>query len=170
MSDSWQEEALAKARAARRGFNAVLPVPIEKIASKHGIKIETAYLDDELSGMSFVKDGVSVVVVNGNHHPNRRRFTIAHELGHHFLHRSYLENNVHVDKAILNRNEISSQGIDKKEIEANTFAAELLMPAAELARFHSVDFNDDAFIFALSKKMKVSVSALTFRLANLGKR
>lgn len=168
MTGNWQQEALAKARAARRGFSGVIPVPVEKIATKHGIKIETAYLDDELSGMSFVKNDVSVIVVNGNHHPNRRRFTVAHELGHHLLHRPYLENNVHVDKVIY-RNEVASQGTDRKEIQANAFAAELLMPASDLARYHAVDFNDEDFLADLAKRLKVSVSALTYRLVNLGK-
>lgn len=147
-----------------------LPVPVDQIARMAGIRIESISLDDNLSGMSFVKDGVAVIVVNSNHHLNRRRFTIAHELGHHILHRDYLTNNVHVDKLVqvLPRNKFSSEGTDTREIDANSFAAELLMPESELARWGNVDINDDVRVQALAKKLKVSVAALTYRLINLG--
>lgn len=89
------------------------------------------------------------------------------EIGHHVLHVSYLTNNVHVDKIVLNRDELSSQGLDTKEIEANAFAAELLMPEAELRRYRTIDLNDDEFMLRLAKKLRVSVTALTYRVINL---
>jgi len=168
MASNYFSEAVSRAKAARRGYAGVLPVPLEQIARREGIKIELASLDDDLSGMSFIKNGVAVIVLNLNHHPNRRRFTLAHEIGHHLMHVPYLTNNVHVDKVVLNRDAVSSQAIDNKEIQANAFAAELLMPEAELRKYHNVDFNDDAFLYSLAKKLKVSVTALTYRLINLG--
>jgi Zn-dependent peptidase ImmA (M78 family) len=168
MATNYLREAETKARAARRGLTSILPVPLEQIARREGIKIELAPLDDELSGMSFIKNGVAVIVLNLNHHPNRRRFTLAHEIGHHILHKLYLTNNVHVDKIVLNRDVVSSQGLDIKEMEANAFAAELLMPESELRRYHTVDLNDDEFLYELAKKLKVSVTALVYRLINLG--
>jgi len=168
MATNHIREAENKAKAARRGYAGILPVPLEQIAKREGIKIELTPLDDDLSGMSFIKNGVAVIVLNLNHHPNRRRFTLAHEIGHHLMHVSYLTNNVHVDKSVLNRDNVSSQAVDLKEIEANAFAAELLMPEIELRKYQHVDFNDDAFLYALAKKLKVSVTALTYRLTNLG--
>jgi Zn-dependent peptidase ImmA (M78 family) len=169
MATHYVTEAESKAKAARRGYTGVLPVPLEQIARREGIKIELALLDDDLSGMSFIKNGIAVIVLNLNHHPNRRRFTLAHEIGHHVMHVPYLTNNVHVDKIVLNRDDISSQGVDVKEVQANAFAAELLMPESELRRYHTVDLNDDEFLYSLAKKLKVSVTALTYRLINLGK-
>lgn len=168
MSSNLAKEAEARAKAARWGFSSILPVPLEQIAKREGIKIELAPLDDELSGMSFVKNDIAVIILNLNHHPNRRRFTLAHEIGHHLLHKSYLSNNVHVDKIVLNRDVMSTQGIDVKEMQANAFAAELLMPESELRRYRIVDLNDDASLNDLAKKLKVSVTALTYRLINLG--
>ncbi len=168
MASKLVREAQAKAKAARRGLMNVLPVPLEQIARREGIKIELAPLDDTLSGMSFIKNGVAVIVLNLNHHPNRRRFTLAHEIGHHLLHVPYLTNNVHVDKIVLNRDAMSSQALDDKEMEANAFAAELLMPESELRRYRHVDLNDDEFLHGLARKLKVSVTALTYRLINLG--
>jgi len=168
MAPNYISDAEMKAKAARRGYGGILPVPLEQIAKREGIKIELAPLDDDLSGMSFIKNGVAVIVLNLNHHPNRRRFTLAHEIGHHLMHVSYLTNNVHVDKIVLNRDPVSSQAVDRREMEANAFAAELLMPEAELRKYQNVDFNDDTFLYSLARKLKVSVTALTYRLINLG--
>ncbi|MGH3265723.1 MAG: ImmA/IrrE family metallo-endopeptidase [Trebonia sp.] len=57
----------------------------------------------------------------------RRRFTIAHELGHYFLH---VSETLHVDRAahFRLRSQLSSEGIDVTEIQANRFAASLMMP------------------------------------------
>jgi Zn-dependent peptidase ImmA (M78 family) len=146
----------------------IFPVPVEHIAKSKGIRLELVALDDELSGMSFVKDGIAVIVVNSNHHVNRRRFTVAHELAHHIFDVEYLNNNVHVDKIVLHRDSLASEGLDEKEVRANQFAAELLMPADHLARMSNVDINNDTEVQALAKSLKVSVSALTYRLINLG--
>lgn len=161
-------DAQVRAKNARKGFIGILPVPLEQIARRERIKVDLVPLDDELSGMSFIKNDLAVIVLNLNHHPNRRRFTLAHEIGHHLLHKPYLTNNVHVDKIVLNRDVVSAQGLDTKEMEANAFAAELLMPESELRRYHTVDLNDDDFLSTLAKKLKVSVTALTYRLINLG--
>lgn len=162
-----QRAAENKAKEVRATVRDVFPVPLEQIARVAGIKIELAALSDELSGMSFIKDGVSAIILNSKHHPNRRRFTLAHELGHHFLHKSHLLNNVHVDEAVLNRNKASSYGTDPLELDANAFAAELLMPEEELIQYTSVDLNDDDALQVLARRLKVSVTALTFRLTNL---
>jgi Zn-dependent peptidase ImmA (M78 family) len=67
------------------------PVPVERIAKALGIRVEYAPLDDELSGLAYVRDGVPFVGVNTLHAPNRQRFTLAHELAHVRLHWPELE-------------------------------------------------------------------------------
>jgi Zn-dependent peptidase ImmA (M78 family) len=143
-------------------------IPVEQIARERGVKVQSVPLDDELSGMAFVKGGTAVIVVNAAHHPNRRRFTIAHELGHHVLHQTYLCDNVHVDKAILRRVELSSDGSDAKEVQANAFAAELLMPECMMRRWSEIDINDETALNSVAKKLGVSPAALTYRFINLG--
>jgi len=142
------------------------PVPIEKIAKSLGVTIQYAHFDDALSGMAFVRDGMSIIGVNSLHHPNRQRFTIAHELGHHVLHAEILQSEVHVDKVVLNRNKTSAQGVDLKEIEANAFAAEILMPSDWIDNliYEGVDVGDELKIAMLAKKFRVSTAALQFRL------
>lgn len=160
-------EARKRARdlVARAGISQP-PVPVERLAQEWGISIQYIPLDDELSGMAFVKDERRFVVVNAGHHPNRQRFTLAHEMAHHILHYEYLAQGVHVDKVILRRDAISGIGIDTKEIAANAFAAELLMPEALLKPHirRGLDFNDESVMEALARKFKVSTAALNFRL------
>jgi len=149
------------------------PVPIERILKSLDAQIRFSPLDDELSGMVYVKDGTPIVGVNALHHPNRQRFTMAHECGHLVLHRPEITKKIHVDKGfptMLMRDLNSGTGADEMEVEANLFAAELLMPASFLARSLNdkpIDIDDEAAVAALAKQYKVSASAMRFRLGNL---
>jgi Zn-dependent peptidase ImmA (M78 family) len=131
-------------------------------------------LDDELSGMIYVRDGVPIIGVNAIHHPNRQRFTIAHECGHLVMHSAQLSNVVHVDKQFprLMRDSRSATGTDLMEIQANKFAAALLMPArifeAEAAGL-SIDLDDDAPLEELARKFKVSRQAVELRINSLAR-
>jgi Zn-dependent peptidase ImmA (M78 family) len=79
---------------------------------------------------------------------------------------------VHVDKdfPVLMRDAISSQATNSIEIQANQFAAELLMPAELLEKALAeirFDIDDEKPIEALAKKVKVSKQALEYRIRNL---
>ena len=147
-----------------------LPVPVEKIAKNLGIAVRFSPLDQELSGMALIKDGVSVIGVNALHHPNRQRFTIAHELGHHILHRELIDGTVHVDNGFtLWRGELATQGTDRVEVQANAFASELLMPKqfiSQIEGIESLDIDDEVGMKALAKRFRVSVTALQNRLSS----
>jgi Zn-dependent peptidase ImmA (M78 family) len=152
------------------------PVPVEKIARALGITITLDQVDDDLSGFLFRdrKAGRTVIGANKSHHPNRLRFTIAHELGHCLLHAGEV---IHLDEEPASftvdfRNGKSAKGEDDNEKEANLFAAELLMPAKflrqELEGKHFDLLGDNRILETLAKKYKVSLQALMFRLTNLG--
>lgn len=149
-----------------------VPIPVEKVARALGAQIRYSPLDDELSGMIYVKDGVPIIGVNAVHHPNRQRFTIAHECGHLIMHRSRLDNVVHVDKQFprLMRDQLSSTGTEQMEVQANKFGAALLMPEAmfraDLANL-SDDIDDDGPLNELARKYKVSRQAIEFRIRSL---
>lgn len=120
--------------------------------------------------MAFVKDGKKVIGVNSLHSVTRQRFTIAHELAHFVLHLERLETKVHVDKGVLRRDTLASEGTDDVEIEANTFAAEFLMPKSLLVTAlagKNLDLEDDEAIASFAKKFKVSPMALQYRLQQL---
>jgi Zn-dependent peptidase ImmA (M78 family) len=144
-------------------------VPIKEIAIAEGCTVRPTELADELSGMAFIKDGQKFIVYNAMHHPNRQRFTIAHELAHHVLDYRMLAQSVHVDKGILRRDNLSSGGTDKIEISANAFAACVLMPERLIraAVPRSIDLEDEALVSSLAQKFAVSQVALTNRILNL---
>lgn len=149
-----------------------VPIPIERIIKSKNIVLEYAPLDEELSGMAYTQDGISIIGINALHHPNRQRFSAAHELGHHVLHATEIQETVHVSKGLraLKRDPLSSQGSDPLEIDANTFASELLMPKNFLLEEigpDGLDMEDEASVEKLAKKFRVSVAAMKFRLGSL---
>lgn len=153
---------------AELGIKAI-PTPVEKIAKALKAQVRFGAFDGELSGMIYIKEGIPIIGVNALHHPNRQRFTIAHELGHLTLHRPMITTNVHVDKDFpaLMRDAASATGTEQIEIQANQFAAELLMPRALIEREligRQFDIDDDAPIEELAKKFKVSRQALEYRI------
>lgn len=148
-----------------------VPTPVEKIAKELGAQIRFAPFDEEISGMIHVKDGTIVIGVNALHHPNRQRFTIAHELGHLVLHKEKITSHVHIDKgfpAALMRDTRSATGTDTVEVQANQFASELLVPQAlldkELAGRAAIDMEDEKSLEDLSRKFKVSKQAIQYRI------
>lgn len=152
------------------------PVPVDKIARGLGAQLRFSPLDEELSGMIYISDGTPIIGINSLHHPNRQRFSIAHEIGHLVLHRPLITGKVHVDKefrvqlSTLNCDATSALGTDEIEIQANRFAAELLMPSAWFARALSTkpfDIDNEGPLDEIAKKFRVSRQALDYRIRNL---
>lgn len=168
MSGADKDTAVKAAKRILKEFGVKAPpVPVERIIKAHKILLEYSPLEDELSGMAFIKDAVGIIGINAIHHPNRQRFSAAHELAHHIMHADKLRDVVHVDKAMF-RNRESSKGTDNLEIEANAFAAELLVPREFLRAIvdtTQVDLEDDAKIDALAQRFRVSASMMRLRLA-----
>ena len=154
------------------GIDAV-PVPVEVIAECLGAQIRYSPFDGELAGMLVRHDdGQAVIGVNSANHINRQRFTIAHECGHLRLHKG---KDVYIDRSfrvnVCRRDEQSAQATDPEEIEANRFAAELLMPRDRILEdIVEFDIEGDKELKALADKYVVSVQALTSRVHKLHRR
>ncbi len=173
-------EPAAAAQAVLRDFEErydvadVPPVPVERVA----IALLGLFLDEaddlralpgappdqgRLSGMLDAEEMV-VWVDRGEarRSPGRRRFTIAHEIGHLVLHVPRFHK-VFYDRPadIQEIEEAPAAELPRREREANVFARELLMPEAlvnEQAR--ATGFN----LPALAKRFEVSVPAMRLRL------
>jgi Zn-dependent peptidase ImmA (M78 family) len=148
-----------------------VPVDVESLALLLGATIKKQDFDDALAG--FVYHKVKLIGVNAKDSPRRQRFTIAHELGHMYLHSR--EDSLIYDRdfSIHRRDDRASTGIDSQEIEANQFAAELLMPENLLLKDIEhvggrIDPEDDTTIEKLADKYEVSRSAMSVRLMSLG--
>ncbi len=149
-----------------------MPVDVKAIAQTLNIEVQEVKLEDSISAVLVVKEGRAIIGVNSAHNKNRKRFSIAHELGHFLLHSKTASSNVFVDPApVFFRDEHSSTGSDFQEIQANAFAAELLMPASllkEELRGGRIDAFDDDAIKKIADRFGVSIQALSIRLTNLG--
>ena len=144
------------------------PVPVEQVAAHLGIKIELADLGEDCSAVLVRNRDRAVIGVNEDHHPNRRRFSIAHEIAHFVLH----EGDTYIDKGyrVHFRDLESGSGTKLEEMEANAFAAALLMPAKwvrDAFRQQPFDLTEDDSLELLAKKFEVSTQAMTYRLMNL---
>lgn len=165
-----QREAIDAARRILREEGYGIPVDVEGIARARNVTVVRQELDDSVSGVLVVKAGHGIIGVNDRHHPNRQRFTIAHELAHYLLHQECSD--LFVDRSpVFFRDETSSGGVKQQEIAANAFAAELLMPREELKERlneRPIDALDDMSIRRLAARFGVSAQALTIRLTRLG--
>ncbi|HEV2639021.1 MAG TPA: ImmA/IrrE family metallo-endopeptidase [Actinocrinis sp.] len=149
------------------------PVDVAKLAACLNIAVVHRHFEDgEVSGMLFRGDGREVIGVNSAHSPLRQRFTIGHELGHHALHPGR-ELILDMPVRVNFRDRTSSMATDREEIEANAFAAALLMPEqmirTQLGQLPEKARRDlDTASATLADVFEVSLAALSFRLINLG--
>jgi len=155
------------------------PVNPYHIAQNLEIDIEEGDFGSNISGCLVSKNGKTIIGINKTDSELRKRFTIAHEIGHYILKHS--RDGLFVDRygsdfSVNFRDENTSTGDVQQEREANAFAAALLMPKhmlqEELIKMQKpfLDLSDEGnndLIQQMAKKFKVSQSAMTFRIMNL---
>lgn len=141
-----------------------LPVDLDHILNRLDIavKVLEASESDDTSGIACIENGKRVIYVNLNDSVVRRRFTAAHEIGHHVLGHVTPEGRQFRDGKHIFTGDTQSI----KETEANKFAADLLMP--KLVLEHAILEENIRTIEALAAKFNVSQVAMRIRLENLG--
>lgn len=138
-----------------------LPVPVDAIAvDLLGFAVDE---DDALDVSGMLIPAEKQVWLNGRESRSsegRRRFTLAHELGHWVC--QYQQGQAEPRYC---RSEEIGVGVGRKlEREANAFAAELLMPAP-LVRREAVALKLN--VHALAHRFEVSLPAIRVRLEHL---
>lgn len=176
-------EPAAAAQAVLRDFEEryeigdVPPVPVERVAvALLGLFLDEADDVRALPGapgdqgrLSGMLDAEEMVIWldrgEARRSPGRRRFTIAHEIGHLVLHVP-LRRELFCDRPADIRETEGPPGagppeLGRREREANLFARELLMPETLVERqARATGFN----LPALAKRFEVSVPAMRLRL------
>ena len=139
------------------------PINPIAIAQEYDIKIYSSQLDDHVDGI-YDKSKKEIYVSRASSR-SRQAFTIAHELGHYFLHADK-------DFDVFYRRDLETLGMPKftEEKEANYFAANLLMPAQLITKYHKQRSEEGKLNIAgrLAETFKVSETAVKWRLRNLG--
>ncbi len=168
------EREIAAARDVLRrydrayGLPAEPAVPVEDIAeSLCGLRVVDRPLPAGVSGvLDLATCEVRVNADEVARWPARRRFTIAHEVGHWELHRLEIRGSVvtrAVDHAPAPRRIRTPEEL--REREANRFAAELLMPEPRVTAAARRDGPD---VVVLAAAFGVSALSMAWRLYNLG--
>jgi Zn-dependent peptidase ImmA (M78 family) len=173
MKNTVSRATLAARRLLSDNNIVAIPTPLERLAKQAGATLAFEPFEGDVSGLLYRDDTKVVIGVNANDAARRQRFTIAHELGHLLLH---ADRPMFVDKHIRLsfRDGTSSLGTNAEEIEANAFAAELLMPATlveqEVDRYSRTVkvLSPEQTIRHLARTFDVSPQAMEIRLTSLG--
>lgn len=130
--------------------------------SPRGVPVAVLDLPKGVAGAFARREAHSFIFVNGNEAVVRQRFTLAHEFGHHRLgHQSVVD----PDEVI------SGNTDDPREIEANSFAAEFLVPREALrtwleeAEIAKVDLEA---LVRVASYFGVSAQSMRYRLQDAG--
>ncbi|OGO89015.1 MAG: hypothetical protein A2Y17_05815 [Clostridiales bacterium GWF2_38_85] len=148
-----------------------IPIEVVAIANYYGFKVYEISMDDKESGLLVVDKKTipgfrsnRIIIVNSNHSAERKRFTIAHELGHYFLSENKEVCIAHKD----------SGDYSPEERDANYFASVLLMPVemieGDIKKIHKVfgKMDDTIIVYKIARNFYVSRSAVQVRLKKIG--
>ena len=150
--------------------------PIDPVAIAHGLGFEVRsaqFRDPNVSGV-LRRDAAGArpqILVNRSDSPVRQRYTVAHELGHAILHKDEESDFVDRERDLSALFRLCDEPVQeqeqerrRREIQANMFAANLLMPRELVQQVLSdtEDIGDIARIFQVSR------AAVGYRIANLG--
>ncbi|WP_081713167.1 ImmA/IrrE family metallo-endopeptidase [Labrenzia sp. C1B70] len=145
----------------RMGLPMDSSIPIESIIESND-ELELSFIDLGINDayIKRIADNRFEIAVNSKHHKNRQRFSMAHEYAHYLLHRGKIDSMPEGER-ILHRNG------DRNSIEyqANTFAAELLMPEILVRRAFGLSGGN---LTKMALELGVSKESLKYRLGDLG--
>jgi Zn-dependent peptidase ImmA (M78 family) len=144
------------------------PVDPIQLANAAGLRVFNATFGEEnIHGLIARRGAGTTVYVNANDKPLRKRFTVAHELGHFVLHLAVDEGEFIDTEDNFRTVADPDQPWDDarvKEWEANVFGAALLMPE-RLVRSKWLEIHD---VDGLASWFQVSRQAMAIRLQQLG--
>lgn len=156
-----------------------IPIELSRVADSLSVNVHYDSLENNVSGVLVVKDQKRHAIINADHHPNRQRFSLAHELGHLILHdagedRLFVDTNMRVYQRTGSPSDNAyhqpeSTTTPYEEREANRFASALLMPQDLVQKAAiDMDLSDETDIALLARTFGVSDQAMSIRLQQLG--
>ena len=158
-----KEEIVRKiARKIVDKYALVPPIRFDEIFEAKNIYYREENLGTNGDGYSDLKDSKLTIVINSEiDYEPRKRFTIAHELGHIFI-------GWHDDVTLCKTdNEYFTHNmLDIQEKEANIFASELLMPYDWVRTFLDTETDMKKIVTALSSGANTSLMAVFYALEN----
>ena len=142
-----------------------VPTDLMKIFQRLGLKyIELNDAEDIEGAIIEIENKPAIAVLNRAKPIQRQRFTLAHELGHIFLKQSKRDL-YDAEQSRLDAENPMARTKPPKEVEADIFASELLIPYEQLKKYHSEINNIDKLISIF----QVSKQAMTLAIMNYWK-
>jgi Zn-dependent peptidase ImmA (M78 family) len=139
------------------------PIDIYDVVSRRGVSVVFRDLEGDDGRYVFHNGQALMIVTTACGEATRQRFTAAHELGHHELHR--FSGDSETPTYLVDHN-IFAKG-ERRETEANAFAATLLLPTealrAEFPGRPKVELED---VVTLMQRYRVSLEVTVNRLNN----
>jgi Zn-dependent peptidase ImmA (M78 family)/transcriptional regulator with XRE-family HTH domain len=149
------EEAAARAREWM-GVESGPILDLQRCCEAVGLLAFSLALGDEGRDGAYVSaDRWGVALINGSVDPGRRRFNLAHELGHHLFADAYAP-------------EVTISPGSETERMINAFAVHLLLPREGLGLVWSGSDDPRLAAVAVAVRFRVSWSAVCAQLKNLG--
>lgn len=149
------------------GFEEITDIPIEMIVSGLG----ATFIEEPMNNSDGkIIRGIKKTIIKVNSdipYESKKRFTIAHEIGHLLMHDKLDVH--HEDSRTTNwfKSTENQAKKGKQEWEANDFASELLMPSGLfLEAIKRKGFNHN-LIKSISDKFKTSLTSTVYRFAKL---
>lgn len=146
------------------GIDEIQDVDIRDLVYVKDIIYKEAPLENYDGRIVYGNRGKALITINSNlTYEPRKRFTIAHELGHYVL--------GHNRKEVVHDNEVSMDFYKSgsQETEANQFASELLIPTAVFQDYIEGESFCPELMFDLAEEFNTSVSSIVFKYLEYGR-
>jgi len=145
------------------GIDDIQDVDIRDLVYAKDIVYREAPLENYDGRIVYGKRGKALITVNSQlTYEPRKRFTIAHELGHYVL--------GHNRKEVVHDNEASMEYYKSgsQETEANQFASELLIPTSVFGEYIEGEKFSPRLMHDLAGEFKTSVTSIVYKYLDYG--
>ncbi len=171
-------ERLATETREKYGVGSV-PVDPYDLATRMGVDVfQATFAEETTAGAIRWRDGRPEILVREGDPSFRQAFTVAHELGHFLLHwksspsgedgqATFIDSDLELYRHGPDLSETEpdeARARHHREVQANMFAAALLMPEAEVRK----EWRRLASVKKLARAFEVSPMAMNYRIDQLG--
>jgi len=137
-------------------------IDLDQIASFHDIILQEIPLKNADGRIVFGKNKAIISINKDIDYDSKKRFTIAHELGHFFLHRNSIK--IHNDNALT----LDTFKNGSQETEANQFASELLMPTELFTLYANSKPFSPELLRDLAGIFQTSITSVAYKYQEVG--
>ena len=137
-------------------------IDLYEIASYYDIIVQHLPLKNADGRIVFGQNKAIISLNTNILYEGRKRFTLAHELGHYFLHRKNIT--IHNDDALT----LETFRNGSQETEANQFASELLMPSGLFSSNANSKPFSPKLLSELSDLFHTSITSVAFKYQEIG--